>query len=180
MLVDQQTGRLIKLPFKAFVKELKGLFDHYPKKELLIEQMVQFLKQDSEFVTFQRVNTLVEFLQCYPLLIRKNKNASPDIEAVMNTDHKSRQVVDTSHAVQLLEFVRIKIQERYFNPSHAFHFFDQRSKGRLQKIDFVHGLDQLGVRLSKEDFEIVWKHMDTDKKGTIAFTDFCLLNELKS
>jgi hypothetical protein len=59
----------------------------------------------------------------------------------MNTDEKSRLVVGSSHAVQLLEYVRIKIQERYFNPSHAFHFFDQRSRGRLQKIDFVHGLD---------------------------------------
>ncbi len=92
-------------------------------------------------VTFERVNTLVEFLQCYPLLIRKNKNASPDIEAVMNNKPKVQESVNSSHAVKLLEYIRFKIQERYFNPSHAFRFFDQRSKGRLQKIDFVHGLD---------------------------------------
>ncbi len=40
MLVDPQTGRLIKLPFKVFIKELKGVLDQYPKKELLIEQIV--------------------------------------------------------------------------------------------------------------------------------------------
>ena len=47
-------------------------------------------------------------------------------------------------------------------------------------MDFVHGLDQLGVRLAKEDLKIIWKHLDTENRGTLAFTDFCKLNELKS
>jgi hypothetical protein len=55
--------KLIKLPYDVFVRELKGLLDHYPKKNVLIEQIVAFLKQtDENFVTFDRVNTIVEFL----------------------------------------------------------------------------------------------------------------------
>ena len=41
-------------------------------------------------------------------------------------------------------------------------------------------MDQLGVRLAKEDFEEVWKHLDTENRGILTFTDFCKLNELKS
>jgi len=81
----------MNLPFDVLIKEMKAIFDQYPKKDLLIEKIVTFLKQSNEFATFDRVNTLVEFLQCYPLLIRKNKNASPDIEAVMNNEPKVKQ-----------------------------------------------------------------------------------------
>lgn len=89
---------------------MKGLFNQYPKKELLIEKIVEYIAQgEKESATFERVNTLVEFLQCYPLLIRKNKNASPDIEAVMNNETKLTKVENSPHKVKLLEYVRMKI-----------------------------------------------------------------------
>jgi len=79
-----------------------------------------------------------------------------------------------------VEYVRQKITDRYPNSAHAFHFFDQRCLRKLHKIDFTHGLDQLGVRLAKDDLEKVWKHLDQDKKGTLSFKNFCSLNDLNS
>ena len=85
-----EAGKVVELPFEVIVKEMKAIFDKYAQKELLIEKILAFLKKDSEVATFERINTLVEFLQCYPLLVRKNKNASPDIEAVMNNEPKMK------------------------------------------------------------------------------------------
>lgn len=39
---------------------------------------------NSERVRFEQVNNMVEFLQCYPLEVKKNKSASKQMENVMN------------------------------------------------------------------------------------------------
>lgn len=45
MLVNQQTGKLVDLSLEKFITEMKGLFNQYPKKELLIDKIVEYIAQ---------------------------------------------------------------------------------------------------------------------------------------
>ena len=42
--VNTYAGKVLELPFEVIVKEMKAIFDRYPKKDLLIENFVAFLK----------------------------------------------------------------------------------------------------------------------------------------
>lgn len=48
--------------------------------------MISYLKLDENQteITFDRLNNMVEFLICYPLEVRKDKNASVDMEKILH------------------------------------------------------------------------------------------------
>jgi hypothetical protein len=49
---------------------------------------MDYLRTDEERVDFETINNMFEFLQCYPLEVRKSKNASAQMEDVMNLANK--------------------------------------------------------------------------------------------
>jgi|688.fasta_scaffold212733_1 Ca2+-binding EF-hand superfamily protein len=81
---------------------------------------------------------------------------------------------------RLVEFVLNKIHERHKNTTHAFRFFDTKGKGKIKKIDLIEGFEKLRIKLSNEDFEKFWNHIDAQKKGKCTFNDFCALSEQKN
>lgn len=71
------------LSYEALNHEMEVIFTKYERKQEIIDQIDTYLKiKDPASATFERVNTMVEFLQCYPILVKKNKNASPGISQV--------------------------------------------------------------------------------------------------
>jgi len=78
---------------------------------------------------------MIEFVQCYPLLIKRNKNASPGMDLILTNQaalfskgraDKGLESVTEEEEYQekLVEFVWTKIHERHKNTTHAFRFFD--------------------------------------------------------
>ena len=85
---------------------------------------------------------------------------------------------ETKHEIHLrrtLEFVWIRIQERFKTFSPAFRFMDTYMKGRVTFDQFVIALETLKVKLNSRDLLMVFNHIDEGSKGYIDYSDFCNL-----
>lgn len=96
-------------------------------------KILDYLSQDNT-IGFEQVSNMVEFLQCYPLIVRKNKNASAQMESVMNTAAKGRE--ELSDAAKLMMYVWTKLCDQSKNIAQTFRIFDTKDKGKLSKADF--------------------------------------------
>lgn len=68
----------------------------YREGHEIIEKLMEYLRADvkDELVSFERVNNMVEFLQCYALKVKKDKNVSYDMEDVLHPkEQKSSKVL---------------------------------------------------------------------------------------
>ena len=90
------------------------------------------------FADSNKLSTLIEFMRCYPIVIKRDKNASPHMNSVMsptadkNNKFKSKEPMpDETYVKQLVELVWTRLQERYKTHTNAFRFLDQRSKGKV-------------------------------------------------
>ena len=76
-----------------------------------------------------------------------------------------------------LEFIWIRIQERFKNFSPAFRFFDKNCEGKVTFDQFVVSLETLKVKFSSKDLLMVFKYLDKEQKGYIDYADFCNLSD---
>jgi hypothetical protein len=44
----------------------------------------------------------------------------------------------------------------------------------------VESFDKLRLRLSTADIDLIWKVLDKQRKGSIEFNEFCVLQELRT
>lgn len=76
-----------------------------------------------------------------------------------------------------MEFVWIRIQERFKKIGPAFRFFDVSCNGRITYDQFVISLETLKVKLSSKDILLVFNNLDQERKGFITYHDFCNLSD---
>lgn len=109
---------------------MKPIFKKNVERKAIIDHIMAYIKlKDVSSATYERVNTMVEFLSCYPILVKKNKNASPQMGQIIPTDTKNKPEptkleIEQTHIEKLIEFTWTKIRHHYSNTSHAFRFFD--------------------------------------------------------
>lgn len=115
--------------------------------------MLEYLSEkDSTVVSFERVNNMVEFLQCFPLEVHKDKNASNDMNDCLQMRTDSNQPAkpkavktELDRATKIIVFVWSKLCDQSKNISQTFRIFDSRDKGKLSKKDFVDGLEKFMI-----------------------------------
>ena len=81
------------------------------------------------------------------------------------------------HLKRMLDFVWIRIQERFKNLSPAFRFFDTNFNNRVSFNEFTRGMEALKVKMSSKDQLLVFNHLDVGEKGYVNYQDFCNLSE---
>lgn len=77
---------------------------------------------------------LVEFVSSYRQLIKKDKNASYNINRVMN--HTTQSALSTTqphsilkdHGEDLLEYVAFRLSEKFKNTNQVFKYFDIKNR----------------------------------------------------
>ena len=64
----------------------------YRDSSQIISKLMEYIQRadQNEEVTFDRVNNMVEFLQCYPLQVKKDKNVSLDMRDVLHPKDKTK------------------------------------------------------------------------------------------
>ncbi len=136
---------------------------------------------DDGLINYERLHTLIEAFQFYPMIIKRDKNVSKSIHQIFNSSHKTEppvsEVKDYLH--HLLEIIWIKVQERHFTVAQAFRYFDIQNSGKVSKSDLIYGLEQLKVKLSSADVTSVFDFLDKNKDGFISYSEFCYLCEEK-
>jgi len=64
-MLQSETGRVESILFDKLCYELKAIFNSYPLRDEIAENIIEFLKNDnndSQKSSFEKINTLVEFL----------------------------------------------------------------------------------------------------------------------
>ena len=74
----------------------------------------------------------------------------------------------------------MRIEEKFKDYRHAFRSFDKNYNGTLSFKEFMNGLENIGVRMSLEDFRTIYETIDYTNTGDIDFNKFCLLNTDRS
>ena len=65
----------------------------YPKSAEITDKILKFFKDDTldNQVSLSKVSLFNQFVQCYPIIVKKNKNASPGMEYIM-TDQNPKVI----------------------------------------------------------------------------------------
>ncbi len=170
---------------------MKAIFFHYRHSSDIIDRLICYLKiANKECATRKAVNTLVEFLLHYPVVVKKNKNMSVGMGLIMTNEesHAYQQAPsrggkhqsDGEYIEQLVEFCWIKIMERHRTATSAFRAFDVRGKGAIKKGDLVSGFDKLRIKISNEDVDKVWSYLDQSSRGKVFINEFCAMGEQRA
>jgi len=182
-LLVSETPNAQGIPYDKLSQELQSILKNYNDGAEIQQKILQWLRKDeSETATsasFERVNNLVEFLQCYPLEVKKNRNASNRMDDILHMRKEDTQKLgglppkaDLDRASKVLMFLWRKLVDHGKNLSQTFKIMDKKDKGKLKKADFIDGLDKLQIQISKEDGDAAWESLDVQKRGFINFEEF--------
>lgn len=81
--ISKEQGTLAQVPLAAFKDTMKAVFKHFRQVEEIIGKIcdcteVEIQKDgiSQKVADFGKVSTLIEFMKCFPMLGRKDKNSS--------------------------------------------------------------------------------------------------------
>ena len=134
------------------------------------------------------LNSLSDIIDAFIFLPNTEKvndqQVSPQLFTILSSNQKSKATAEKSnespeeiHLRRSLEFIWIRIQERFKNFSPAFRFFDKNCEGKVTFDQFVVSLETLKVKFSSKDLLMVFKYLDKEQKGYIDYADFCNLSD---
>ena len=134
------------------------------------------------------LNLFSDLVDLFMYLPNKEKvfdqQISPEIHGVLSSNLqkkasavKSKETPDQINLRRTMEFIWIRIQERFYTISPAFRFFDKNQDGQISFEEWVIALETLKVKLSSKDLNVVYKHLDEGMKGHLDYNDFCNLSD---
>lgn len=185
-LMTSQENAHQSVSFERLNTELFAILQGYNDQQLMQSKIMAWLRTDESQsnAQFDRVNNMVEFLQCYALEVKKNKNASNRMDDILHMREKDSdklrgapQKTDLDRATKVMMFIWQKMLDQQKNIAQSFKIFDRRDKGKLKKADFVTGLEHFTINLSGEDQDAVWDALDAKKRGYLVFEDFSKLHQ---
>jgi hypothetical protein len=77
----------------------------------------------------------------------------------------------------MLNFLWVKIEEKYTKLSHAFRFFDEKARSKISFKDFDKGIEKLRVKLHKDEIKEIFVYLDADRDKFLNYTEFSKLNQ---
>lgn len=176
------------VPTEKVAAELHSILKGYNDGEIMCSKVMAWLRKDEssgeQNCSFEKINNIVEFLQCYPLEVKKNRNASNRMDDILHMRKEDtakngglppREELD--RASKVLMFIWRKMCEQSKNLAQTFKIFDTRDKGKLKKTDFVTGLEKYQIQLSKDDVDAAWEALDIRKCGHITFEEFSKIHK---
>jgi len=116
-MVNPENGKVVSVPAEKIQSELNSILSSCKDCNLILSKFQTYLKpSNEESVSFDRVNNMVEFLQCYPIQVRKNKNESIKMDEVLhpkelpskNTNTKVK-ITEDHRAQKLMMYVWSKM-----------------------------------------------------------------------
>ena len=138
-------------------------------------------------MSYKKLNTLVEFYELYPMIIKKDRNHSSELYSVLSsTKSNTHNAAATSikqkttkdrDARELAGLIWDRVQEKYKKIASAFRFFDLNSNGSISLNEFTVGVEGLAIKLTTEETEKVFQYLDKDHDGNIGYMEFCELCE---
>lgn len=125
-------------------------------EELILKEIA---KDENQLVDLNAFSDIVDLFVYMPNLDEKKEHQkSPAIHYILSsnsknqaTAEKSKESVEDVHLRRTLEFIWIRIQERFKTFSPAFRFFDTNFNNRISFTEFTKGLEGLKVKVAAKD-----------------------------
>lgn len=141
------SNKVVSIPADKMQGDLRKMLSASLKEAepCLTKCMTYLLDGSLDTVSFERLNTFVEFIQCYPLHVKFDKNASQAMDdclvpkglpAKFQPKSKVGEVTEDNRASKLMMFVWAKMCDQSKNIGQTFRIFDSKNKGKLRKDDF--------------------------------------------
>ena len=141
--------------------------------------------KDGEKVDKNKLFTLIDFYQYYPVYVQKDRNQSKEMYYVLssNTDggynwsqglkKKDLETLDKSKDfIYLLEYINDKIKEKHPKMAQAYRFFDVDHKSAISKEEFAVGLQKLKIVMEQSEIDKVFDYLDRNKNGKLTYNEF--------
>ena len=106
----------------------------------------------------------------------KDRNFSPQMYQALtrtngyNIKPSTRQ--EREGVKSLLDIVWTKIEERFSMIKSAFRYFDTDNSGTISYNEFCFGMQNLGCKMTDEQFRRVFKYVDKNNDGGLTFNEF--------
>ncbi|CDW76593.1 ef hand family protein [Stylonychia lemnae] len=132
-------------------------------------------ESDDAILSYIKLRGVIDVQMSCPSRLKGDSNNSNSFKVSLEyqTDIKNASNDKTD---KLIRYVHMRIEEKFKDFRHAFRGFDRNYDGNLSFKEFMGGLENIGIRLSLEDFLKIFQVLDYDQTGEIDFFKFCLLN----
>ena len=146
------------------------------------EKVVDFCKDSkTNVIKYSKFSEFVDFYQYLPMHIKKDRNLSKELYYILtsnkfsNHGEKYQTEQDQMGLKESLDFLWLKIEERFHKVANAFRFFDINNNSTIQIKEFEIGVHKLSTRFSREIIKKMFDYIDTDNDGNIKYIEFCEL-----
>lgn len=140
--------------------------------ENTIELILSKLKQDAR-VDYNRI---MQFYDLYKFMIsRENNSYSPSERLGLSYRPVTDMNIKSIH--NMINFLWVKIEEKFQKTSHAFRFFDEKSRSKISYREFENAIAKLKIKFHKNDIKEVFKYLDADKDKFLNYIEFSKLNQ---
>ena len=141
--------------------------------------------KDGDKVDKNKLITLIDFYQYYPVYVQRDRNFSKEMYFVMssNTDggYNWKEGIKkgdldkldaNKELIYLLEYINDKLKEKYPKIANAFRLFDVDHKSEISKEEFSKGLKKLKIVMDENEIDLVFNYLDTNKDGILKYNQF--------
>jgi len=173
-----------------FKEKMRSVFRHYRQVDEICAKVADCIvvvdpdNNVTRYADLGRLTTLIDFMRCFPILVKRDKNSSQGMNYVMDgNSFKAQQLsmrdaqdaevsarvglAELEYVKQLMSLIFSRLEDKHRNVTEMFRFMDQRGKGKISKPDFTSAVERMRISLSREDANKVWNYLDTNKNGYI-------------
>ena len=83
----------------------------------------------------------------------------------------------TKRLNNLINFLWIKVEEKFSKPSHAFRYFDEQCRSKVSYKEFESGIEKLKIKFHRDEMKRIFEYLDSDKDKYLNYIEFSKLNK---
>ena len=140
------------LPMLQFKEATQSVFKNYRQVSEICQKLIECIgvvdaeNTVSRLADRAKLGTLIEFMQCFPILVKRVKNSSQRMDYIMDSNSfRANQVTarenedaevsarigqaNLDYVKQLMSLIFSRIEDKHKNVTEMFRFMDQRGKG---------------------------------------------------
>ncbi len=121
---------------------------------------------------------MIDVFNHTPARLKGDSNNSDGFKA--STDNGSLNLnISKDRSLRNLKKIHNRIEEKFKDYRRCFRSFEKVSDRFLKLNEFVIGCENIGIRLSLDEFKHVYSLLDSENIGNIDFSQFCKINSDK-
>ena len=117
----------------------------------------------------------MQFFDLYKFIISREISNHPSERLQISYKPVSSMNVKTMHS--MINFLWVKIEEKFTKPSQAFRYFDDKSRSKISYSQFENAITKLKIKFHKDNIREIFTFLDQDKDKFLNYMEFSRLNQ---